>query len=133
MATTSRNSYRQIAFAAYPENQCAYCGFGIKAILEVAHLDQNRTNNSVENLAVLCPNCHKMHDIGLIPKEIILAMRAHKKEPRWGDRMKDAGRKAGDTRKANTARKKRSAAAHKAVATRKANTVDKSSGVAPVD
>ena len=30
-------------------------------------VDGDRTNNDVANLATLCPNCHKMHDIGLVP------------------------------------------------------------------
>jgi ADP-ribosylglycohydrolase/protein-tyrosine phosphatase len=118
-----KNSYRNVAFDAYPEEQCAYCGFGIKAVLEVAHLDQNRANNAKENLAVLCPNCHKMHDIGLIPTSVILIMRDHKKIPRWEDRMKDAPQKAGAKRKENTAKRRKSLAGKKAwdTRTKKAN------------
>ena len=125
MVTQAKSGYRNIAFEAYPEEACAYCGFGIRAILEVAHLDQNRANNSADNLAVLCPTCHKMHDIGLIPTAIILLMRDQKKDPNWLLRMKDAATKAATTRKANTARMKRSTTANKAVLTRRENAAKK--------
>lgn len=125
METKIKTGYRHVAFDAYRDDECAYCGFGIKAVLEVAHLDQNRTNNLADNLAVLCPTCHKMHDINLIPTEVIRQMRDHKKEANWGSRMKDAAVKAGATRKENTAKKLRSIIAKKAVATRKENAVIK--------
>jgi hypothetical protein len=41
-------SYRKVAFQNY-DSICAHCGFGIAAILEVAHLDCNRSNNAKEN------------------------------------------------------------------------------------
>ena len=53
-----RINYRELAFASYPP-VCAHCGFGIPAVLEVAHIDGNRQNNNVGNLVILCPNCHK--------------------------------------------------------------------------
>ena len=28
--------------------------------LEVHHIDGNKTNNTLENLMIVCPNCHKM-------------------------------------------------------------------------
>ncbi len=43
-------------------NTCQWCGLSkwldkdIK--LELDHIDGNRTNNSLENLRLLCPNCH---------------------------------------------------------------------------
>ena len=43
-------------------HKCEKCGntewFGQPIALEVHHIDGDRTNNSVENLQVLCPNCH---------------------------------------------------------------------------
>jgi hypothetical protein len=113
-------NYRALALENYLDHQCVHCGFGVKAVLEIAHLDQKRTNNSIDNLAILCPNCHKMHDLGLIPTVVIRQMRDHEKNVNWKLRMKDAGAKAGATRKANTAKKVRSAIALKAVATRRA-------------
>jgi 5-methylcytosine-specific restriction endonuclease McrA len=111
MAT--RINYRKLAFAAYPPI-CTYCGFGVPEVLEVAHLDGNRDNNDIENLAILCPNCHKMHDIDLIPTETILLMRDREWRVAWSKRMKEAGAKAAATRK-------RRQAAKRAVATRRRN------------
>lgn len=107
----SRINYRKLALKTYPPI-CAYCGFGVPDVLEVAHLDGDRTHNSVDNLAILCPNYHKMHDIGLIPTAVVTEMRDRERTVDWGIRMKDAGQKAAQTRK-------RSAAARKAWITRK--------------
>ena len=124
-----RVNYRKIAFSIY-DAICAHCGFGISAVLEVAHIDGNRSNNDPVNLVILCPTCHKMHDIDLISTEAILAMRDRKAVAKWSKRMKDAGAKAAATRarrsksrkiageKAAMTRKRR-AAAKKAVATRR--------------
>ena len=122
LETKASNNYRDAALKAYSKKQCAYCGFGIEAVLEVAHLDQNRKNNLLDNLAVLCPNCHKMHDLGLIPTDVILKMRDLKNDPDWKMRMKDAAQKAAATRKANTAKNKKSVAGKRAWITRSKNT-----------
>lgn len=37
---------------------CEICHFSLYEILEVHHKDRDRSNNSLENLALLCPNCH---------------------------------------------------------------------------
>lgn len=108
---TKRVNYRKLAFAHY-DPLCAHCGFGVPAVLEVAHLDCDRTNNDVVNLVILCPNCHKMHDLDLISTATIIEMRDRPKVVTWSKRMKDAGQKAALTRL-------RRAAARKAVATRK--------------
>lgn len=34
-----------------------------KVILTIAHLDQDKTNNDLDNLAALCQRCHLGHDI----------------------------------------------------------------------
>jgi 5-methylcytosine-specific restriction endonuclease McrA len=40
---------------------CARCGYAeFKEILEVHHIDRNRSNNELSNLQVLCPNCHQV-------------------------------------------------------------------------
>jgi hypothetical protein len=111
-----RVNYRKIAFDQYPPI-CAYCGFGVPEILEVAHLDGNRSNNEVDNLAILCPNCHKMHDIDLIPTALLREMRDRKKRVDWSKRMKDAGQRAAVTRM--TRKKTRTVAGQRAAATRK--------------
>jgi 5-methylcytosine-specific restriction endonuclease McrA len=106
-------NYRKIAFDVY-EPLCAHCGFGIPAVLEVAHIDGNRQNNDKANLVILCPNCHKMHDLDLISTETIIQMRDRPKRVNWSKRMKDAGKKAALTRK-------HSVAGRKAAETRKRN------------
>ena len=47
-----------MAFKLY-EHRCAVCGWDEDAdILQVHHIDENRQNNIVNNLIILCPNCH---------------------------------------------------------------------------
>lgn len=44
------------------EKKCSVCGIdkhnGKEITLEVDHIDGNHTNNSIENLRLICPNCH---------------------------------------------------------------------------
>jgi len=98
-------SYRKVALEAY-EPICANCGFGIKAILEIAHIDGDRQNNNVDNLVILCPTCHKMLDVDLISNEHIKAIRNRARKVNWKKRMKDAGQKAARTRKLREAGRK---------------------------
>ena len=50
------------------QNTCQKCGCNLinpysnTSILEVHHIDGNCTNNKLDNLQLLCPNCHKMTD-----------------------------------------------------------------------
>ena len=50
----------------YKENKCEKCGlsewFGIKLVLELHHEDGNHYNNSIDNLKILCPNCHSIQE-----------------------------------------------------------------------
>ncbi len=71
--STSLLNYRKLAFDAYAPI-CVHCGFGIREVLEVAHLDGNRANNSLSNLAILCPTCHRMHDIDLLPTDALRSL-----------------------------------------------------------
>ena len=71
---TLRINYRKLA-SQYYEPVCAHCGFGIPDVLEVVHIDCDRSNNDISNLDILCPNCHKMHELDLISTETIIQMR----------------------------------------------------------
>lgn len=56
--TNYRKKYRTTAFDNY-EHKCAVCGWNEdERILEVHHIDGNRSNNTKENLIILCPICH---------------------------------------------------------------------------
>lgn len=98
-------NYRKLAFETY-DPVCAHCGFGIPSVLEVAHIDCDRSNNDIGNLVILCPNCHKMHDLNIISTETIIQMRDRPKVVDWKKRMKDGGQKAALTRKRSMAAKK---------------------------
>ena len=120
-----RVDYRKLALAHYGRLgpvACVYCGFGVAEVLEVAHLDCDRSNNAMSNLALLCPTCHRMHDLDLIPTEVIVMMRERPKVVRWSKLMKDAGAKAAETRRENLlVKKNRSLSAVRAVETRRKN------------
>src|SRR5437667_10310297 len=122
MTTAKRVNYRKLAFEHYPA-VCAHCGFGIGDVLEVCHIDGRRTNNEVGNLVILCPTCHKMHDLDLISTETICTMRDRPKQVRWTKRMKDAGQKAAISRRQRELahRRKWRKAGLKAAATRTRN------------
>ncbi len=38
--------------------KCERCDYAKYEILQVHHKDRNRQNNNLENLALICPNCH---------------------------------------------------------------------------
>ena len=117
---SKRVNYRKLAFENCPA-LCAHCGFGIKDVLEVAHIDCNRSNNAVSNLVILCPNCHKMHDLDLISTETIIQMRDRPKVVVWAKRMKDAGKKAAASRRKSAEKEKWRMAGIKAAQTRAKN------------
>lgn len=54
------------AIIALRGNKCERCGLsewqGERLVLEVHHIDGNRLNNTLENLQLLCPNCHSLTD-----------------------------------------------------------------------
>lgn len=50
-------NYRENAIRNYGSS-CEHCGYDEYDICEVHHIDQNRENNDLYNLIVLCPNCH---------------------------------------------------------------------------
>ena len=75
-------SFRKRAFETYGF-LCAWCGCGIPAVLEVAHIDGNRSHNGPGNLAILCLTCHRMLDLGIIPKNMVRKMRTKRKYGKW--------------------------------------------------
>lgn len=51
--------YRPLALRTLPK-QCVRCGWDkIPEILEVNHIDCDRSNNDITNLEILCPTCHR--------------------------------------------------------------------------
>lgn len=50
-------AYRNIAFNEYGK-KCNRCGISDEDVLVVHHKDRDRENNKVDNLEVLCANCH---------------------------------------------------------------------------
>ena len=48
------------------EDRCEICGIsewqGVKLPLELHHKDTNHYNNNLENLQILCPNCHSIQE-----------------------------------------------------------------------
>lgn len=57
-------SYRSKAFNHY-KHKCALCAYNNIRILEVHHIDGNRSNNKVNNLIILCPTHHKEVGYGI--------------------------------------------------------------------
>lgn len=56
--------YREFAFRNHGQ-KCNRCQFdSCPEILVVHHKDEDRSNNSLENLEVLCPNCHAIEHYG---------------------------------------------------------------------
>lgn len=39
-------------------NKCERCDYNKYEILQIHHKDRNRKNNNLDNLALICPNCH---------------------------------------------------------------------------
>lgn len=61
--TSKVPEYRQKAFENF-EHKCFDCGWNKHStILEVHHKDEDRSNNSLENLVILCPTCHQVRHL----------------------------------------------------------------------
>ena len=69
------NNYRDFAFRNY-QHICSVCDWKEdENILQVHHIDENRQNNQLENLIILCPNCHvklTSHRYRLIDRKYII-------------------------------------------------------------
>jgi hypothetical protein len=112
----NQSEARHVAKKAYRFRCCVICGLEIPTCLTVAHLDQNSSNNTPDNLAWLCWTHHWMYDVGFYPPQAIKLLRVHwqitRGVPTHSARMKDAGKKA-------AIKRKHRAAARKAVETRR--------------
>ena len=62
-----RHAYRSVLARNKVAAVCRRCVITDRRVLAVHHIDQNRTNSRVENLAWLCHNCH--HIIHRVPTE----------------------------------------------------------------
>ncbi len=56
--TTGESSYRRLLLTQTKEITCKNCSVSDVRVLIVHHKDRNRSNNSLENLELLCWNCH---------------------------------------------------------------------------
>lgn len=54
----------------YVKDACERCGWGPgePELLDVHHIDKDKTNNDPSNLETLCPNCHRQHHLIDPPK-----------------------------------------------------------------
>jgi hypothetical protein len=57
----NESNYRKLAFSNYPK-ECNRCDYEKNInVLIVHHIDHNRQNNKLNNLEILCRNCHYEH------------------------------------------------------------------------
>lgn len=73
---------RRIAFKHY-KPICVWCGVSISDLLEVAHIDHNRSNDEPKNLVFLCLTHHRMLDLGLIPSDVVTQLRDRPLKADW--------------------------------------------------
>lgn len=66
-SNTSRNSVmvkRRLISEGVKENRCELCGtkdwMGQEIVCELHHINGDRSDNRLENLIMLCPNCHSL-------------------------------------------------------------------------
>jgi len=73
---------RRIAFQHY-NPICVWCGVAISDLLEVAHIDHQRSNDDPKNLVFLCLTHHRMLDLGLIPAGVVAQLRDRPLKADW--------------------------------------------------
>ena len=54
------SSYKSLKIRLFSERTkvCEKCGYDKYEILQIHHKDRNRDNNDLDNLELICPNCH---------------------------------------------------------------------------
>ncbi|MCA9355177.1 HNH endonuclease [Candidatus Kaiserbacteria bacterium] len=57
---SGNHSYRSLLSRGKTPKKCKLCNSGDTRVLAVHHIDENHSNNSIENLAWLCHNCHHL-------------------------------------------------------------------------
>jgi len=57
--------HQKIAYRNY-KHECVICKFTEFSALEVHHIDENRENNDLDNLIILCANHHNMVHYGTL-------------------------------------------------------------------
>lgn len=58
MWKNGQSTYRKVMLRSQTKEKCLFCGEADARVLIVHHIDKNRKNYKVENLAWLCHNCH---------------------------------------------------------------------------
>lgn len=77
-ALLSKKLYQEV------DNRCPFCGIADVAVLEIHHIDEDPSNNKIENLIVVCGNCHSKITRGEIsPADV----HTKKIEVFWTNRM----------------------------------------------
>lgn len=81
-----KTAYRKLAFDNLP-HVCDECGYKeIIDILEVHHVNFNHSDDFLDNLQILCPNCHReTHYMARIEGEIDAAYDPEFDDPDWED------------------------------------------------
>ncbi len=73
------------------DNRCPFCGVADVAVLEIHHIDEDPSNNKVENLIVVCGNCHSKITRGEISPADVHAKKmelywTHRTSPRQAEK-----------------------------------------------
>jgi 5-methylcytosine-specific restriction endonuclease McrA len=62
--TSSDRLRRRLIRDGYKKEECERCGItewlGERVPLELDHIDSDNTNNEIQNLQIICPNCHAL-------------------------------------------------------------------------
>ena len=75
--------YRKLAWSNLP-HKCNRCPIDNYKILIVHHKDKNRGNNKLNNLEILCLNCHTLeHNFNNAKNLGIYAMKGYSKPKNW--------------------------------------------------